>query len=142
MTFAQFRSKLFARFPQFKTVSDEMFSYFGDETPGNYPLFEHIVVPEIDKAAGADVEDFSALMAFIELVASGDTDCRDLVAIGLGEVIATLHNGALIRSAAGPNTVKAIAQAERRSKEIALHLDRSPIASLTRKLLRPSKKRD
>jgi len=134
MTYASFNSELFQRFPQLKAASDKEFDYFGDEEPGCYLVFGILLVPEIDDAASFDTDYFRRLMGFVEEAASADPDCFNLVAIQLGEVIGTLKHGELIQSAAGLNTLRAITSAEDRARLGRLHLDRSLLASLGRKI--------
>lgn len=109
MTYHSFNSELFRRFPRLKKTADEMFDYFEDEEPGCYLTFEDILVPEIDRAASeSNVEGLRDFMNFVEEVASGDPACRNLVAIGLGEWIASSKSAETIYQAAGPMTRKAI----------------------------------
>jgi hypothetical protein len=134
MTDSWFNSELFQRFPQLKAASEEEFAYCSNEEPGPYIVFGILLRPEIDRVAGSDADYFKRLMDFVEETASVDIDGFLLVSIELGEPIGTLKHEDLIRRTAGPNTLKAIVQADDRARMGRLHLDRSPIASLVRRI--------
>jgi hypothetical protein len=143
MTHQTFNAECFRAFPHLREVAAEKFDYFGDEEPGSYLIFEGLLVPEIESAASRDPEYLERLMSFVEEVAQpGFGACDDLVVIGLGEVIASSANEAKIRAVAGPNTTIAIQKAERSAEKIRLHRDRSPIASLVRRVLWPGRFKD
>jgi hypothetical protein len=134
MNHSSFNEELFRIFPPLRELARTRFEFMGDEAPGSYLVFEDILVPEINKAAGSDEEYFVRLMNFVEQVAKpGIGACDDLVIIGLGERIKSLSHADSIRSAAGPNTMRAIWKGE------TTNWYRGPIASLIDKLLLPRK---
>jgi len=109
MTFDAFNEETFRRFPKLKEISTAKFDYFGDEEPGCYLIFEDILMDEIKQAAAnGEKEYLHQLMNFVEEVAAGDMNCRDLVAIGLGEVLPSIAEAATIYEMCGPMTRRVV----------------------------------